>query len=190
MNFLAHVFLSGDSEELIIGNFIADAIRGDYSEYPPGIIKGIELHRKIDHYTDSHAAVDQSINRLKPIYGRYSSVIVDIFYDHYLAKDWKKYSDVPLNQYAANIYQIMSDNLDHMPPKVHQFLPYMISGNWLVNYANFDGIESTLQGMSRRAKFESGMEKSIEDLKKDHELYQKEFDEFFPQLQEYVNTVI
>ncbi|MBX9853077.1 MAG: ACP phosphodiesterase [Cytophagaceae bacterium] len=190
MNFLAHVYLSGDSEELIIGNFIADAIKGDYSHYSDGIIKGIKLHRKIDEFTDSHPVVDLSKDRLKPEYGRYSSVIVDIFYDHFLAKDWSKYSSVPLNEYALMIYQLMSDHLENMPPRVHTFLPFMISGNWLVNYANLTGIENTLKGMSRRAKFESGMERSIENLRRDYSLYEAEFNQFFPELQKYVQSLL
>jgi acyl carrier protein phosphodiesterase len=190
MNFLAHIYLSGESKEIIIGNFIADAVRGsNFSLYSPGVIAGIKLHHKIDGFTDSHPIVSESKKRLRLKYGKYSAVIVDIFYDHFLALDWSLYSKTPLQEYAVKTYELMSENIHIMPPKVHQILPYMISENWLFNYSKLDGIQSTLEGMSRRARFESGMEKSIEDLKMDYELYRKEFHNFFPELQKFVNNL-
>jgi acyl carrier protein phosphodiesterase len=190
MNFLAHLYLSGDSKDIMIGNFIADGIKGkDHISYNAGIMKGIALHHKIDEFTDHHPVVALSKDRLRPKYAKYSSVIVDIFYDHYLASNWQKYSPVPLKEYASNVYQLMNNNLETMPPLVRQFLPYMISGNWLFNYSNFEGIENVLKGMSRRAKFVSHMEESIHDLKNDYQLYEKEFFTFFPELMEYVGKI-
>jgi acyl carrier protein phosphodiesterase len=187
MNFLAHLYLSGDSKEIMIGNFIADGIKGkDHTTYNEGVMEGIALHRKIDEFTDHHPVVSLSKDRLRPKYAKYSSVIVDIFYDHYLACNWQKYSPTPLKEYASNVYQLMNNNLGIMPPLVREFLPYMISGNWLFNYSNFEGIENVLKGMSRRAKFVSHMEESIHDLKNDYELYEKEFFTFFPELIQYV----
>ncbi len=97
MNFLAHIYLSGNSEELIIGNYIADAVKGkQFESYQAGIAQGIILHRKIDTYTDTHAIVDLSKERLRPIYRKYATVIIDVLFDHYLAANWKIYSDMPL----------------------------------------------------------------------------------------------
>jgi acyl carrier protein phosphodiesterase len=190
MNFLAHLYLSGDSKELMIGNFIADGIKGNnYHNFTKGIIEGIALHRKIDEFTDHHPIVTLSKNRLRPKYSKYSSVIVDIFYDHYLAANWHKYSSVPLEDYASNVYRVMNENLELMPPLVLKFLPYMIAGNWLFNYSNFEGIENVLKGMSRRAKFVSHMDESIQDLKNDYTLYENEFASFFPELVEYVEGI-
>jgi acyl carrier protein phosphodiesterase len=183
MNFLAHLYLSGGSSELLIGNFIADAVKGkEYQKFSEGIIKGIKLHRKIDEFTDHHPVVLKSVERLRPAYSKYSAVIVDIFYDHYLAGNWIQYSDIPLNVYAQNIYKLITDHLDIMPARVHHFLPYMIQGNWLYNYSNLEGIENVLKGMSRRAKFVSHMENSINELRKDYLLYEEEFKSFFPEL--------
>jgi acyl carrier protein phosphodiesterase len=183
MNFLAHLFLSGDSDDLLIGNFIADAVKGkEYQRFSEGIIKGIKLHRKIDEFTDQHPIVHRSVERLRPEYSKYSTVIVDIFYDHFLAANWHHYSSTPLNTYARNVYKLITKNLDMMPARVHYFLPYMIQGNWLYNYSNMEGIENVLKGMSRRAKFVSHMEQSIHNLRKDYELYEYEFKLFFPDL--------
>jgi acyl carrier protein phosphodiesterase len=189
MNFLAHIYLSGESKEIIIGNFIADAVRAvDYPTFTPGVIQGIKLHHKIDQFTDTHAIVSESKQRLREKYGKYASVIVDIYYDHFLAADWSKYSNIPLQLYAVQIYELMSQNLNLLPPKVHHFLPYMISGDWLAGYANLQGIHNTLMGMSRRATFDSKMEHAIEDLKNDYPLYQQEFRLFFPELQAFVSA--
>jgi acyl carrier protein phosphodiesterase len=183
MNFLAHLYLSGDSSELLIGNFIADAVKGkEYQKYSEGIIKGIKLHRKIDGFTDQHPIVHRSVERLRPAYSKYSPVITDIFYDHYLAANWHQYSPTPLNIYARDIYKLIMEHLDMMPSRVQRFLPYMIQGNWLYNYSNFEGIENVLKGMSRRAKFVSHMENSIHDLRKDYQFYEEEFNLFFPEL--------
>lgn len=188
MNFLAHIYLSGESKEVLIGNFIADAVKkSDFELYSPDIIRGIKLHHQIDEYTDKHSIVGESKKRLRPRYGKYAPVIVDIYYDHFLAADWQNYSGIPLSDFAVSIYDLMSQNMAIMPAKVKHFLPYMISGNWIANYAHMEGIHSVLKGMSRRAKFESGMEKAIEDLKTDYEMYKKEFQDFFPDLEKFVN---
>ncbi|MGB3774600.1 MAG: DUF479 domain-containing protein, partial [Leeuwenhoekiella sp.] len=96
MNFLAHIYLSQYDEQVTIGNFIADGIKGSkYKQFPIPIQKGILLHRSIDAYTDAHHLVRKSTKRLHPHYHHYSGIIVDIFYDHFLAKNWSSYSDIP-----------------------------------------------------------------------------------------------
>src|SRR5258708_857949 len=102
MNFLAHVYLSGDHSKVLVGNFIGDFVKGKYlrDRYEPEIAKGIELHRAIDYFTDLHPIVRQSKNRLRPKYNHYSGIIVDIFYDHFLAANWNQDSEVTLPEYA------------------------------------------------------------------------------------------
>ena len=165
MNFLAHLYLSGNSEGLLIGNFIADSVKGKaYENYNQEIQKGILLHRKIDTFTDSHPIVSQSKQRLHSRYHKYSPVVVDIFYDHFLAVKWNNYSTVSLNEFAENSYRLMNTNFEILPEKVKFMLPYMIKGNWLVNYCNVEGIRKTLTGMSRRTSFNSGMETATERM--------------------------
>ena len=116
MNYLAHIYLSGNNDELKIGNFMADSIKGKkYLKYPESIQKGIILHRAIDYYTDTHPIVMQSIRRLFAIYGHYSGIIVDIFYDHFLAANWKNYSDVPLKNYIKDFYKLLQENFEILP---------------------------------------------------------------------------
>lgn len=191
MNFLSHLYLAGDSEGLIIGNYIADAVKGSaFDLFPPEIKKGIVLHRKIDSFTDSHPIVTQSKQRLREKYKKYSSVIVDIYYDHFLATNWGLYSEVDLNQFTQNIYKIINSNISILPEKSAHFTKYMLQYNILFAYSKLEGIEQVLYGMSRRAAFTSNMEYAIHDLKEYYSLFENEFKLFFPELQEYVKCEI
>ena len=191
MNFLSHLFLSGNSEGLLLGNFIADSVKGsDYKNYSPEIQRGILLHRKIDSFTDSHSIVELSKERLRGKYRKYASVIVDVYYDHYLAANWNNYSSEQLSDYTANIYSLVQKNHHILPEKSAQFTKYMIHYNILEAYSRLEGIERVLMGMSKRAKFESNMEHAIHDLKENYHLFENEFKLFFPELQQFVNAEI
>jgi acyl carrier protein phosphodiesterase len=184
MNFLAHLYLSGKDTNLMVGNFIGDFVKGRSAleKFDQAIIKGIELHRAIDEFTDTHAVVTQSKNRLRPKYRHYSGVIVDVFYDHYLAKDWNTYSKEALSEFAQRSYNIIQQYDAILPLEVKRMLPYMISGNWLVNYSKTEGIHRALSGMASRTPYESKMNEAAKDLVLYYADFQKEFDIFFPEL--------
>jgi len=191
MNFLAHIYLSGDNEELKIGNFIADSVKGkQYLEYPPQIIKGIVLHRAIDTFTDTHPIVSKSVERLFERYGHYSRVIVDILYDHFLAANWKDYSDIPLKIYTEDFYKLLQDNFEILPKPVQNFLPYMVADNWLYNYRKIEGIEKILFQMNRRIKYRAKMHLAVEELREFYEEFEDEFTRFFEELRAYVKVEI
>lgn len=191
MNFLSHLYLSGENEGLIIGNFIADGVKGsNFSQFSEEIQKGIVLHRKIDSYTDSHEIVELSKERLRPNYKKYASVVVDIYYDHYLAKHWNKYSNIALEHFTQNIYQLVQNHHLILPEKSQQFAKYMIKYNILFEYSKLEGIEKVLQGMAHRATFTSNMEHAINDLKEHYTLFESEFKQFFPQLESYIQREI
>ncbi|GAA4271429.1 acyl carrier protein phosphodiesterase [Aquimarina gracilis] len=184
MNFLAHIYLSYEDPELKIGNFIADSVKGKkFLEYPRRISQGIKLHRKIDSYTDSHEIVKQSISRLSSKYGRYSSVIVDILYDHFLAANWKEYSSIPLEDYTLSFYDLLQDHYKILPKPIQHFLPYMIRDNWLLSYATVAGIGSVLSGMNRRTKNRSKMNFAVIELEEYYTDFEKEFRSFFEELE-------
>ena len=191
MNFLAHIYLSQDIDDVIIGNFIADNIRGKrYQNYAIGVQKGILLHRQIDSYTDSHATVRKSTKRLHENYGHYSGVIVDILYDHFLAKNWNDYSNVDLELYTSRFYDLMMSNYDDLPERTQNMLPYMISGNWLFNYAKIEGIQDVLNGMNRRTKFKSNMNLATRELIKYYSEFESEFTSFFNELIGFSKTTL
>ena len=183
MNFLAHLYLSGSDEDIMVGNFAGDFIKGRQAllHLPPKIKLGVELHRHIDEFTDKHAIVDESKRRLRPKYRHYAGIIVDIFYDHYLAKNWHTYANKLLPDFADHCYQILESRKD-LPKEMSYMLPYMVKGNWLVNYTFLQGIERALKGMSNRTKYDSKMNESIIDLQEHYNAFKKEFETFFPEL--------
>lgn len=187
MNFLAHLYLSGDDEQLIIGNFIADMVKGQkINGYPPDIVKGIKLHRSIDAFTDNHPVVKQSKGRLRPKYRLYAGVIVDMYYDHFLAKHWSDYSQIALGDYVQKAYALLSRHKHMLPPRAQYILPFMTEQNWLENYADKSSLGRFFGGMSRRTPFSSGMEHAITDLEQHYEMFAGEFRAFFPELVTFV----
>lgn len=191
MNFLAHLYLSGDSDQVILGNFIADFVKGEEAEsYQRGVYLGILLHREIDFFTDRHRQVAESKRRLWKRHRHYSSVIVDIFYDHFLAKNWHEYSSSPLENFATFAYSTIQRFDFLLPSKAKKVVPNMVANNWLVNYGNLEGINRAMQGMARRASFESEMASAIEDLQKDYRNFENDFRKFFPQLTEHSTTYL
>jgi acyl carrier protein phosphodiesterase len=185
MNFLAHIYLSGDDPNIQLGNFIGDFVRGRnlVEQFGVEIAKGIELHRAIDEFTDKHAVVKQSKVRLREKYRHYAPVIVDIFYDHYLAKNWDKFHQTFLPDYAEATYRMIMSREAILPEKVKWMMPYMMKQDWLTNYARIEGIGRVLGGMSRRTPYESKMHEAVEDLQTHYADFEKEFFAFFPELE-------
>lgn len=191
MNFLAHLYLSGNDTNIIIGNFIADHIKGNkFKHLPLSIQKGIRLHREIDTFTDTHPVVKKSMHRLNERYGHYDGVIIDIFYDHFLAKNWTNYSTIPFDKYVQSIYTLLQDNLPLLPKKTVEMLPYMIQYNWLYNYQYLKGIKTVLVGMNKRTNGKSKMHLAIEDLKIHYNDFEKDFSLFFEDIRLFTSNKI
>jgi acyl carrier protein phosphodiesterase len=183
MNFLAHIYLSGNNEAVTIGNFIADGIRGKkYLKYPRDIQTGILLHRQIDTFTDAHKTVRLSTKRLHKNYSHYSGVIVDILYDHFLAKNWSKYCNLPLAEYVDNFYESLENNFEILPKRIQKLMPYMIADNWLLSYASIEGITKVLEGMNRRTQNRSQMNLAVNELQEFYNEFEDEFTCFFDEL--------
>ncbi|WP_055443321.1 ACP phosphodiesterase [Lacinutrix himadriensis] len=183
MNFLAHIYLSGNNEAVTIGNFIADGIRGKkYQKFPKEIQTGILLHRQIDTFTDAHKTVRESTKRLHKNYGHYSGVIVDILYDHFLAKNWSNYSDIPLDTYVDTFYDSLQDNFEMLPSRIQKMMPYMIADNWLLSYATIEGISKVLVGMNKRTENRSKMNLAVNELQEFYDEFEDEFTRFFEEL--------
>jgi len=191
MNFLAHIFLSGDFSDLTAGNFIGDFVKGNQSSaYSQEIQKGISLHREIDQFTDNHAIVLESKKRLRDRFRHYAPVIVDIFYDHFLASNWKNYSNEGLETYTLRFYDFINNYKNIIPHQVNEMLFYMEKDNWLYQYRTIEGIRKALEGMSRRTKFDSKMEQAPISLQEDYDSFKNEFNRFFPMLQNHVKQYI
>ena len=191
MNYLAHIYLSNEEEEITLGNFIADGVKGKkYVKFPLGIQQGILLHRAIDSFTDAHPIVRKSTKRLHKKYGHYSGVIVDILYDHFLAKNWTQYHSIPLHKYTENFYNLINSNFDRLTPIIQKMMPYMIEQNWLLSYASIDGIGKILDQMNRRTNNQSKMNLAVIELTKYYKEFEEEFTLFFEDLKKYSKNKI
>ncbi|SFU16573.1 Acyl carrier protein phosphodiesterase [Algoriphagus locisalis] len=159
MNYLAHAYLSFDQEEVLVGNFIGDFVKGKMMEtFPLDVQNGIKLHREIDLFTDTHPLVRAGQSYLRPKFRHYSTVITDIFFDYFLAKNWSNYSQVPLEDFIQNTFTTLNQHRLLFPDRFTNMFQWMEKDNWLLKYREIKGIEQTLTGMSRRTRFESKME--------------------------------
>jgi acyl carrier protein phosphodiesterase len=191
MNFLAHLYLSGDNDLLKIGNFMADGIHGkNFETFPMDIQKGIILHREIDTFTDAHPIFRQSTKRLHANYHHYSGIIVDIFYDHFLAKNWSRYSEEPLADFTERFYQSLREHYDFLTEKTQKMLPYMIDQNWLMSYQTIEGIENVLVKMDNRMKRNANMRFSVTELSLFYSEFEQEFTAFFKEIRVHSNLKI
>ncbi len=172
----------------MIGNFIADHIRGNnYEGFSKEIQQGIFLHREIDTFTDAHKIVRKSKRRLHKRYRHYDGVIIDIFYDYFLAKNWATYSAIPLDVYTKSVYQLFDKISSELPAKSQQFIKYMIEYDILFNYQYKEGIAKVLNGMNHRTKGKSQMNLAIEDLSLLEAELQEDFTSFFQDLLDFTN---
>jgi acyl carrier protein phosphodiesterase len=187
MNVLAHIYLSGDDEEIIIGNYIGDYVKGrDYLNYPDLIRKGIILHRHIDDFTDRHPVVHRSKIFFSRKYHRYAGVVTDIIYDHFLTKEWNFFSRRPLESVTYNFYRAMVNNYEILPVEVSEMMPFFIINNWIESYQTVRGIGHVLKTLSKRTTLPGQTRFAIRALKKNYFSLQDDFMEFFPQLIDYV----
>ena len=187
MNYLAHLFLAGTDPEIILGNFIADHVKGsDILKYSENTRKGISMHRAIDTFTDQHPIVKESIARLRADFRKYAGVIVDMYYDHYLSAHWDDYSEQDIHYFTKTKYDILNTFHSILPARSARLLYYMEKQNWLLSYGSFDGMQQAFNGMSRRTTFESNMELAVVNLKAGYPEFRHEFRQFFPELQSFV----
>jgi len=183
MNFLAHIYLSGDNDLIKIGNFMADGIRGKHFEdFPEDVQKGIVLHRGIDTFTDSHPIFRETTKKFHERYHHYAGVIADVIYDHFLAKNWMQYSEEKLEDFVARFYQSLHDNYAILSEKTKGMMPYMIQYNWLLSYRTVEGIERILTQMDHRTQNLSNMRFAGAELQLHYAEFEHEFTTFFEDL--------
>jgi acyl carrier protein phosphodiesterase len=180
MNYLAHAFLSKNDKDLLIGNFIADHLRGnDFKAYPEKIIQGILLHRRIDTFTDVHPEFKKSKRLFYDGFEKYSGVLVDIYFDHLLAKNFEIHSNVTLKEFSKNVYSVYSDHHLLIPKSSVRFLEYVLQNNVYSSYADIKGIEQVLNHLSHRIKHKSQLDESVKLFLKNQEALETNFANFF-----------
>ncbi|WP_421918033.1 ACP phosphodiesterase [Marinifilum sp.] len=189
MNFLAHLYLSGNSDKVKVGNFIGDSIKGKkYLNYHPEIQKGIILHRNIDYFTDKHPLISKSSQRLKEGFGRYSGVVVDVIYDHFLAENWNSYHINPIRNFVNQSHEVLVKNYLLLPHRVKMFLPFLIQSRRLESYASFAGLQNALDIMAKRTSLPDNSNFAIETLKNHYLEFEDEFKIFMNEVLDYVKS--
>lgn len=185
MNFLAHLYLSGPHPETICGNFIGDGVKGKIEGiYPADVQKGIALHRFIDTYTDNHPVTAEARKLIRPHFRKYSGVVLDVYFDHFLGINWHKYHPQKLEHFVEAVELILESFEPTMPPKTKRFYHYMKSYQWLLNYRELQTLTEVFQGMASRTPFVSNMENAVVVLKEHYTELEDSFSTFFPELKD------
>ena len=186
MNYLAHIVLSFNNPELIVGNFIADSVHGNnFDGLSENVVNGIMLHRKIDTFTDSHPIYLTSKHRFSNDFGKYSGVLMDMIYDHYLAKNFHKFSELELQKFCSNVYDLLYEHLHYFPEPAKRFYGYMIEHNVLYNYSTLKGLEIVLTHLNHRIRHRYQLQNSIQLIKEQNNETEEEFFIFFDDLKKH-----
>ena len=183
MNYLAHAYLSFERPGILVGNMISDFVKGKKKfDYPREIQQGIGLHREIDQFTDTHFATKKAKEIFREHYRLYSGSIMDIVYDHFLAVDENEFTVDSLKVFATNTYATLDRFTDYFPDNFAMMYPYMKIHNWLFNYRYLQGIEKSLGGLVRRAKYLEESDTAYMLLIAHYEELKKLYITFFPEL--------
>jgi acyl carrier protein phosphodiesterase len=192
MNYLAHVFLARRSHGATIGGLLGDFVKGSAAgEYDDEVYAGIVLHRRIDRFTDAHAVVRTSRGLISAPQRRFAGIIVDVFYDHFLARHWPRFSGTPLRVFTQQVYGMLASHRTTFPERLQQVLPRMISDDWLGSYGRIEAVDAALKGIARRLRrFERAraLESAVADLEEHYARFENDFLLFFPDLVQYVDS--
>ena len=190
MNYLAHLFLSGSDEHVMVGNFIGDYVKGNtWNKFPENIKRGILLHRQIDSFTDSHPKFREAKTFFRDEFGLYSGIVIDLIYDHYLAKNWNKYSDLTLRTFVKRSHAVLLQNFMYLPVRVQSFLPFLIQHRRLESYASVNGIVQTLKIMSNYSSLPAKSNFVKETIQANNNFFEVNFSEFIADLIKYTNEI-
>ncbi|GGJ92866.1 acyl carrier protein phosphodiesterase [Pseudomonas matsuisoli] len=182
MNYLAHLHLGGERPEQMLGSLYGDFVKGPLAgRWPVSIEYGIRLHRAIDAYTDSHPVVIAGKARFPRARRRFAGILLDVFFDHCLAKDWSRYGAEPLDAFTRRVYRVLADE-PALPGRLAQVAPHMAREDWLGSYADFAVLETVIRGMSRRLSRPEWLAGSFTELENLYEPLCDDFQAFYPDL--------
>jgi len=185
MNYLAHLHLGGQRPGQLLGSLYGDFVKGRLQgQFEPEVEAAIQLHRSIDVYTDRHPLVDVSLTRFSVTRRRYAGIVLDVFFDHCLARDWSLYADRPLTQFTSNVYRVLSAE-SQLPERLAKIAPHMMAHDWLGSYREFEVLEQVLRGISRRLTRPEELAGAMQELRVLYEPLSEDFRLFYPQLQDF-----
>lgn len=191
MNYLAHIYLAGNNDESIIGNFLGDFVNKSLeNNFEYSIRNGIYMHRKLDSFTDTHPIFLRSRRRVSSLNRRFAGVLIDMFYDHFLAKNWSDYSSLSLEEFSSNFYSLLIRFSDCLPERLTRRMPFMIEENWLLSYKEIAGIERPLERIAKKfVKSKHPLVNPIDELLNNYESLEEDFKAFFPEAVEYAKQL-
>ena len=189
MNYLAHLLLADGTSETLVGGLLGDFAKGlDVSSLPAAVRAALLQHRRIDAFTDAHPLVRRSRARVSREFSRFSGILVDVFYDHFLALRWPDHMPEPLSAFAARVYAALREHERLLPLRLSRVLPRMASEDWLSGYAEIENVGHALAGLERRFSRPTGLSRALVELTRNHDAMHADFADFFPQLREYAKA--
>ena len=188
MNYLAHLHLGGPAPQQLLGSLYGDFVKGSLEgRFEPALEAAIRLHRSIDSYTDSHPLVIAALARFPRERRRYAGIVLDVFFDHCLARHWGDYADQPLEQFTRRFYQVLLAE-PQLPGRLAGIAPFMAADDWLGAYGEFATLEQVFKGIARRLSRPEGMAGVMSELERLYEPLLEDFRAFYPQLQGFAAT--
>jgi acyl carrier protein phosphodiesterase len=189
MNYLAHAFLADTSEEFLIGSLIGDFVKGAVRKrYSNEVTQGIIFHRKVDVFTDTHQITMESRHLISGKQRRYAGIVLDICCDHFLSRHWLTYSDTELADFITRVYEVLQKHAPILPERFQSVLPRMLQQNWLACYRSLQGVEMTLERISRRIARDIHLNEAMQDIQKNYKKLERNFLVFFPDLIQFAKT--
>ena len=188
MNYLAHLHLGGQRPGQLLGSLYGDFVKGRLQgQFAPEIEGAIQLHRSIDMFTDRHPLVDVALSRFSLTRRRYAGIVLDVFFDHCLARDWTLYADRPLELFTSDVYRVLSSERQ-LPERLARIAPHMVANDWLGSYQEFEVLEQVLRGISRRLTRPEELASAMQELRRLYEPLSEDFRLFYPQLQDFARN--
>jgi acyl carrier protein phosphodiesterase len=188
MNYLAHLHLGGQRPGQLLGSLYGDFVKGRLQgQFDPEIEAAIQLHRSIDVFTDRHPLVDAALSRFSITRRRYAGIVLDVFFDHCLARDWTLYADQPLELFTSGVYRVLSAE-PQLPERLARIAPHMMANDWLGSYREFEVLEQVLRGISRRLTRPEELAAAMQELRVLYEPLSEDFRLFYPQLQDFARN--
>ncbi len=188
MNYLAHLHLGGQRPGQLLGSLYGDFVKGRLQgQFAPEVEAAIQLHRRIDVFTDRHPLVDIALGRFTETRRRYAGIVLDVFFDHCLARDWKLYAEQPLEVFTADVYRVLTHERQ-LPDRLAKIAPHMVANDWLGSYQQFEVLEQVLRGISRRLSRPEELAGAMQELRRLYEPLSEDFALFYPQLQDFAQS--
>ena len=185
MNYLAHLHLGGQLPAQLLGSLYGDFVKGRLQgQFSPQIEAAIQLHRSIDRFTDSHPLVGEALSRFSLTRRRYAGIVLDVFFDHCLARDWGQYGEGPLERFTSDFYRVLVAE-QQLPRRLASIAPHMAAHDWLGSYRDFAVLEQVFNGIARRLSRPEELAGAMQDLQALYEPLSEDFRLFYPQLQVY-----